>query len=63
MNTRIEVIKIFDCKKERLKSLISKNEANRDADTITISAIRKLKKFDFLLGIFICSRLLPIVQI
>ena len=28
-------------------------EAIKDADTITVSAIRKLKKFDFLFGIII----------
>tara|TARA_Y100001935_G_scaffold105770_1_gene87792 strand:+ start:334 stop:507 length:174 start_codon:yes stop_codon:yes gene_type:complete len=53
VKTKIDVIKTLECKKEKLNSLISKKEANKDADTITVSATRKLKKFDFLLGIFI----------
>ena len=53
MNTKIDVKNIFDCKKEKLNSLINKKETNKDADTITVSAIRKLKKLDFLFGIFI----------
>ncbi len=53
MNTKIDVKNILDCKKEKLNSLISKKEASKDADTITVSAIRKLKKFDFLFGIII----------
>ena len=53
MKTKIDVIKTFDCKKERSNSLISKKDANNDNETITMSARRKLKKLDFLLGIFI----------
>ena len=62
MNTKIDVINIFDSKKEKVNSLISKKEDNKDADTITVSAKRKLKKLDFLFGMFILVHCLIIFK-
>ena len=55
MKTVIDVKKILDWINKKLNSLIKMKDVNKDADTIMVSANKKLKKLDFLFGIFILS--------
>jgi len=56
VKSKIDVVRRFACIEAKLNSNLNKNDISNDTDTITQSANKKLKKLDFLLGMFIYGR-------